>query len=85
MCMNNPNEWEHTEVGLKREFEFVNFTQAMVFINKVADIAEKVNHHPTIVLHSYNKVTLTLFTHKEKSITQKDFELALVINAFVIE
>jgi 4a-hydroxytetrahydrobiopterin dehydratase len=60
---------------IKREFIFQNFVRAIDFVNKVAELAEEINHHPDISI-SYNKVRLTLSTHKAGGLTEKDFLLA---------
>ena len=51
----------------------------MRFVNTVARLAEAANHHPDIVI-MYNKVRLTLTTHDEGGLTEKDFKLARRIN-----
>ena len=48
---------------------------AMKFVNAVADIAEKSQHHPDIDIR-WNKVTLALSTHDAGGLTKKDFDLA---------
>ena len=72
--------WRLEEGKLVRDFGFKNFKEAIIFINKVGDIAEGEGHHPNIFLHSWNKVTLTLFTHKINGLHQNDFILAAKIN-----
>jgi 4a-hydroxytetrahydrobiopterin dehydratase len=47
----------------------------MRFVNHVADEAEKANHHPDIDIR-WNQVTLTLSTHSEGGLTNKDLALA---------
>lgn len=56
--------------------EFKDFPAAVKFVNAVARLAEKAWHHPDIDIR-WNKVTLTLSTHDEGGLTQKDFHLAL--------
>ena len=48
----------------------------MAFVNRVADAAEEVNHHPDILIHGWNKVRLTLMTHSEGKITDNDHAMA---------
>lgn len=61
---------------LYAKFKFKDFAEAMVFINRVAEIAEKLNHHPTII-NTYNIVELYLSTHDAGDVvTEKDFALA---------
>ena len=68
-------EWSVSGGALQRTFKFDNFVDAMAFVNKVAEQAEEVQHHPDILVR-YSKVTLTLTTHDAGGLTQKDFDLA---------
>ncbi len=56
-----------------------NFAEAMTFVNGVADLAEKANHHPDIAI-SWNKVTLRLTSHDAGGLTQADLDLAARID-----
>ena len=47
----------------------------MDFINRIAAKAQKMNHHPDIDVR-FDQVTLTLTTHDEGGLTEKDFSLA---------
>jgi 4a-hydroxytetrahydrobiopterin dehydratase len=67
---------------IARSFRFRNFSDAMQFVNKVARFAERANHHPDIMIR-YDKVRLTLTTHDEGGLTEKDFKLAGQINRLV--
>jgi 4a-hydroxytetrahydrobiopterin dehydratase len=62
------------------EFLFKDFRTAMDFVNSVALIANKQDHHPDIFI-SYNKVQLTLSTHKIGGLTLNDFIVAAKIDA----
>ncbi len=57
-----------------KDFKFKNFQEAMAFVLRVAFEAEKLDHHPDILIE-YNRVRLTLRTHSEDGVTRKDFEL----------
>jgi len=61
---------------IEKQFQFKDFVEALSFVNKVGEEAEKMNHHPDIFIHSWNKVKITISTHSEGGITQKDFQLA---------
>jgi 4a-hydroxytetrahydrobiopterin dehydratase len=67
--------WSEINGAIQRTFQFKDFVEAMTFVNKVADHAERVQHHPDILIR-YNKVTLTLSTHDAGGITDKDFDFA---------
>lgn len=68
--------WELVEgKKIRKVFEFKNFKQAMEFVNTVAAIAEQEGHHPDIHI-SWNKVTLELWTHAIKGLSENDFIVA---------
>lgn len=73
--MQDVKGWGLEGGGLEKEWMFEDFTAARAFVNKVADLATQLNHHPTI-FWEYNKVRLILTTHDERGITEKDFVLA---------
>jgi 4a-hydroxytetrahydrobiopterin dehydratase len=50
----------------------------VLFFNLIAFLAEKLNHHPDLEV-SYKKIIVKLFTHSNNSITDKDIELANLI------
>jgi 4a-hydroxytetrahydrobiopterin dehydratase len=74
------SEWSQRPDALERDFEFEDFKAAMAFVNRVADAAEEANHHPDIFVHGRNKVRLTLSTHYEGGLTDKDHALARKID-----
>ncbi len=67
---------------IERLFTFQDFADSMVFVNRVAEIAEEEEHHPDIRI-VYNRVTLTLSTHDAGGLTQKDFKLARRIDGLL--
>jgi 4a-hydroxytetrahydrobiopterin dehydratase len=73
--------WITNDAGkLEREFTFENFSDAVVFVNRVAELAEEKEHHPDIFIHDYKHVTITLFTHDKNEITEKDKKMAELID-----
>ncbi len=72
-------EWEQEKKHIERTFEFDDFSQALDFVNSVAEIAEEEDHHPDIDIR-YNKVRIQLSTHAEGGITDRDFEVAEKVN-----
>jgi 4a-hydroxytetrahydrobiopterin dehydratase len=60
---------------LERVFKLKNFIEAMAFTSKVAMIAEKEDHHPTIITE-WGKVTIQWWTHKIQGLHQNDFIMA---------
>lgn len=60
---------------LERKFQFQNFADALVFANKVGDLAEAEHHHPSILVE-WGKVTVTWWTHKIQGLHRNDFIMA---------
>jgi 4a-hydroxytetrahydrobiopterin dehydratase len=60
-----------------------DFKQAISFIDKVAELAEREGHHPDISIH-YNEVTLDLWTHAVGGLSVNDFILAAKIDLIKI-
>ncbi len=76
------NGWNYQEKTLVKEFKFDNFLKSVEFVNQVAPLAEKMNHHPNLQI-AYSKVTVTLTTHDSGGVTQKDFDLAMQIEYLI--
>ncbi len=72
--------WKNINGHLTKEFEFNNFAEAIDFVNKIAPLAERKNHHPDIFIHSYKKVRIMLFTHSENKISEKDYSMSREID-----
>jgi len=68
-------EWKLEENTISRAFELASFPLAITFVNKVAEEAEKANHHPDIDIR-WKTVRLTLSTHSAGGLTSADFTLA---------
>jgi 4a-hydroxytetrahydrobiopterin dehydratase len=67
--------WARRGDVLTKTFKWRTFPDSVAFVNRIADAAEAMNHHPDIDIR-YNRVTCTLSTHDAGGITQKDVELA---------
>jgi 4a-hydroxytetrahydrobiopterin dehydratase len=68
-------EWRLAGDAIVRVFQFKDFPAAVGFVNRVAGLAEAAWHHPDIDIR-WNKVALTLSTHDQGGLTEKDFTLA---------
>jgi 4a-hydroxytetrahydrobiopterin dehydratase len=69
--------WELSDDStIVSERKLEDFSAALDYVNRAGALAEAANHHPDILLHSWNKVRLTLSTHSEGGLTAADFELA---------
>ncbi len=68
--------WIYVNNSISKEYEFKDFVDAMSFVNSVALEAEKMDHHPDILIYGWNKVKINLSTHSAGGVTEKDFQLA---------
>ncbi|WP_404353670.1 4a-hydroxytetrahydrobiopterin dehydratase [Exiguobacterium aurantiacum] len=69
------NGWDVVEGELQKTYRLETFSEAIQFVHLVADLAESLDHHPNILIE-YRNVTLTVSTHDEGGITEKDIMLA---------
>lgn len=68
--------WSTGQNGsIGKTFEFKDFPHALLFVNAVGHLAEKLNHHPDITLR-WNRVMLSLTTDSAQGLTHLDFTLA---------
>ena len=68
-------DWEREGDEIQKVFEFDDFSVAIEFVNDVARLAERYDHHPDIDIR-WNKVRLSMSTHSEGGLTARDFDLA---------
>ena len=73
--------WQERDDALVRNFEFADFAAALAFVQRVGAEAEAAGHHPDVLLHRYRHVRLTLSTHTEGRVTDRDRRLAERIDA----
>lgn len=75
------SQWEiTTDHKLKKEFQFENFKRAIAFVQEIALIAEKENHHPDICIQ-YTTVEIKLSTHDIGGLSENDFVMAAKIES----
>jgi 4a-hydroxytetrahydrobiopterin dehydratase len=72
-------KWNLVDGVLVREWTFPDFVGAMLFVNRVAAMAESVGHHPDIDIR-YNRVRLALVSHDAGGITERDADMARKLN-----
>lgn len=71
--------WDKQDNKLVKEFKFDDFKQALAFVNKVGELVEQAQHHPDIEL-GWGRVEISLTTHDEGGVTDKDRTLAKIID-----
>ncbi len=80
--MKELNGWEFHENTLQTSFEFKDFKDAFSVMTRIAFEAERLNHHPNWA-NVYNYLEISLSTHDADGVTEKDFELAKLIDGLV--
>ena len=72
--------WSHSGKAIHKKYTFKSFLPGIAFVNKIAEAAEKAQHHPDITIN-YSVVSISLSTHSEGGVTAEDFGLAQQIDA----
>lgn len=72
--------WRREGDAIVRELELPDFGAAIELVNRVAAAAEQAGHHPDILVHSWNRLRLSLSTHSAGGITAADLDLAEAID-----
>jgi 4a-hydroxytetrahydrobiopterin dehydratase len=67
--------WSRRGDTLTKTYTFEKFADGISFVNRVAKIADEMDHHPDIDIR-YTKISLSLSTHDAGGITQSDLTLA---------
>ena len=80
--MQPPSGYSLVNNALEREFQFRDFAEALAFVNRVGELAERENHHPDVDIR-WNTVTLRWWTHVADAVTDRDYELATRSNELV--
>ena len=75
-----PDGWEYRDDEIVRTYEFDDYMHGVAFAQVVGEIAEAQFHHPTITI-GYEEVEVTLTTHEEGGVTDKDVEMAEIVEA----
>jgi len=77
-------DWERLGDMLVRSWQFPSSRRALEFVNQVAAVADRLDHHPDIIL-SYRTVRLELSTHADGGLTEHDFILAAEVGALPVD
>jgi 4a-hydroxytetrahydrobiopterin dehydratase len=74
--------WTREGDTIRKTYTLASFPEAIAFVNRIAELAERADHHPDIDIR-YDRVGCTLSTHSAGGLTVKDFELAGELDAAV--
>lgn len=70
--------WSSDGQQLSCTYQFINFVEAIAFVNRLVEPAEAAGHHPDLMI-SYNRVGISLTTHDAGGLTNLDFTVAAAI------
>lgn len=74
--------WHLTHEGqrIRKDWSLQDFLAGIEFFQKIADLAERENHHPDLHLENYRQVWVELWTHAIGGLSENDFILAAKID-----
>src|SRR6266540_2081847 len=72
-------DWELGGDRLRKTFRFPDFAAGLAFVNRIAEVAEREQHHPDILL-AWGRVSLEVWTHAIGGLSENDFILAAKID-----
>lgn len=75
--------WSREGDTITKNYQFKDFAEVVIAVNKIAELAEDQNHHPDILMYGWNKLRITTSTHDANGITGRDFKLASAIDRFI--
>jgi 4a-hydroxytetrahydrobiopterin dehydratase len=64
---------------IEKSYRFPNFKSALVFVNRIGEVAEQQGHHPDICF-GWGSAKVTLYTHKISGLTESDFIMAAKVD-----
>ena len=76
--------WVYADKCIAKQFVFTDFVEAIATMNKIAIVAEEMQHHPEWS-NVYNKLAIRLSTHDSGGVTTKDIRLAHAIEIIIKE
>lgn len=72
--------WTREGDVIRKTYTLDSFAEAIAFVNRIAELAERADHHPDIDIR-YDRVACALSTHSEGGLTARDFDLARQLDA----
>jgi 4a-hydroxytetrahydrobiopterin dehydratase len=71
--------WRRNGKTIEQWLQFPAFTDLMVFVNRLAELAEEANHHPDLDIR-YNRLRVSLTSHDSGGVTRRDLKMAAKIS-----
>lgn len=75
--------WVVERTRIYRDVRLPSFIDAVDLLNRVAVVAERLQHHPNLCIHEWCFVRIELYSHLENELTHQDIELAIAIDALL--
>ncbi|OJV56330.1 MAG: hypothetical protein BGO31_14680 [Bacteroidetes bacterium 43-16] len=75
--------YQETEGKLVWDIQLKDQTAVAELVLRIAQLADKANHHPDMLLHKWNRLRIELFSHDVNAITERDHALATQIEALL--
>jgi 4a-hydroxytetrahydrobiopterin dehydratase len=69
-------------VAIEKTFRFANYFETIAFVNALALIAHRQDHHPDLSVH-YNRCVVRFNTHDVGGISATDFDCAAQADALL--
>lgn len=70
------------DVAIERTFTFADYYETLAFVNALALVAHRLDHHPDLSVH-YNRCVVRFGTHALQGISETDFECAARTDALL--
>ena len=71
-----------TDIAIEKTFRFRNYFEAMAFVNALAFLAHREDHHPALVVH-YGSCAVRFNTHDVGGLSATDFDCAAAVDALL--
>lgn len=81
--LKNFSGWEFINNSLEKNITLKNFSEVLALVVRIGIQAEKMDHHPDLLIYGYKNLKINISTHSEWGITEKDFLLASKINSLL--
>lgn len=70
------------DVSVEKTYRFADYDETMSFVNAVAFIAKRHDHHPDLSVH-YGRCVVRFHTHDVNGLSETDFECAAQVDALL--
>jgi 4a-hydroxytetrahydrobiopterin dehydratase len=73
--------WAHAGNRIEKTFRFADYYRTIAFVNAIAAIAHREDHHPDLAVH-YDRCVVAWSTHSAGGVTLNDCICAAKVDAF---